>query len=59
VHIARKYQGEWLPAAGALPFNLSGWLAKAGARIYEGELVKDGRSVFANPGGSHTSIIIR
>lgn len=59
VHIARKYQGEWLPAAGALPFNLSGWQARAGARIYAGELVKDGRSVFANPGGPQTSIIIR
>jgi murein DD-endopeptidase MepM/ murein hydrolase activator NlpD len=59
VHIARKYQGEWLPAAGALPFNLSGWEAQAGKRIYEGELVKDGQSVFANPGGPQTSIIIR
>lgn len=24
IHIARKYNGEWIPAYGALPFNLEG-----------------------------------
>jgi murein DD-endopeptidase MepM/ murein hydrolase activator NlpD len=59
VHIARRYNGEWLPAAGPLPFVLSGWEVKTGARLYEGELVKDSQVVSANPGGSHTSIIVR
>jgi LasA protease len=27
VHIARKFNGEWIPAGGPLPFNLDGWIA--------------------------------
>ena len=59
VHVARKYNGEWIPAAGPVPFMLSGWQVQIGTRNYAGELVKDGRVVSANPGGSQTSSIIR
>jgi murein DD-endopeptidase MepM/ murein hydrolase activator NlpD len=59
VHIARKYNGEWLAADGPVPFILSGWRARAGDRLYEGYLTRDGQEVWANPGGSRTSIIIR
>lgn len=59
VHLARKYNGEWIPADGFVPFILSGWLVKAGDRSYEGFLMKNGMVVTANPGGSRTSIIIR
>jgi hypothetical protein len=38
VHIARKYNGEWILAGGAVPFNLEGWVAAPGARVYEGTL---------------------
>jgi len=27
VHIARKYNGEWIAADGPLAFNLSGWIS--------------------------------
>ncbi len=47
VHIARKYNGEWVPASGALAFNLEGWVASAGAITYEGDLVRYGRTVKA------------
>ena len=30
VHIARKYNGEWIDADGAIPFNLEGWIAYGG-----------------------------
>lgn len=59
VHLARKYNGEWLAAAGPLTLALSGWQTQAGARAYEGSLHKDGQAVYANPGGSRTSIIVR
>jgi len=59
VHIARKYNGEWLPAAGPLPFVLSGWQVEAGSRIYEGILVKGDKEVVASPVGPQTSIIVR
>ena len=59
VHIARKYNGEWIPADGSLPFVLSGWVAHAGSNPYEGTLTKDGKTVIAHPYGSfetHISI---
>lgn len=59
VHIARKYNGEWLAADGPLPFVLSGWTAHAGKLSYEGTLEKDGRTVTARPDGSSGSTIIR
>jgi hypothetical protein len=38
VHIARKYNGEWMLAEGALAFNLEGWIASNGAVPYQGTL---------------------
>lgn len=40
VHIARKFNGEWIPASGPLAFNLEGWTAQNGAAPYEGSLVR-------------------
>jgi hypothetical protein len=59
IHLARKYNGEWLGADWPLPFVMSGWQASAGPKIYGGELTKDGQVVSANPGGPRTSIITR
>lgn len=39
VHIARKFNGEWVNAEGALPLVLGGWQAFEGAVAYEGSLV--------------------
>jgi murein DD-endopeptidase MepM/ murein hydrolase activator NlpD len=58
VHITRKYNGEWIPADGPLPFILSGWEAHAGERNYEGTLTKADQVIVANPGGSSISIIV-
>lgn len=59
VHIARKYNGEWILADGPLPFTLSGWTAHAGENNYEGELTKEGATVLALPNGSHQTLITR
>ena len=59
VHMARKYNGEWLDADGPLPFVLSGWLVQKGARNYEGYLIQGNERITANPGGSRISIIVR
>jgi len=42
VHIARKYNGEWIPADGPLAFNLSGWIVRSGAEPYQGTIEKGG-----------------
>ncbi len=59
LHMARKYNGEWLAADGPLPMVLSGWLAHQGELSYEGTLEKDGQFVTAHPDGSAGSTIIR
>ncbi|MEX0787788.1 MAG: M23 family metallopeptidase [Anaerolineales bacterium] len=59
VHIARKYNGEWILAAGALPFNLSGWVAEAGSNPYQGALVKGTQRVLACPCASQETRISR
>ncbi|MBN2086605.1 MAG: LysM peptidoglycan-binding domain-containing protein [Anaerolineales bacterium] len=47
IHIARKYNGEWMLAGGPVPFVLSGWVAAAGEKPYEGTLERDGYVVIA------------
>lgn len=59
IHLARKYNGEWIPADGAVPFVLSGWEVYSGERSYQGELRKGENLVVANPGGPSSSLIIR
>jgi LasA protease len=59
VHIARKFNGEWVLADGPVPFILSGWQGHAGAKPYEGWLTRDGQTVVANPLGILKSIIVR
>jgi hypothetical protein len=49
VHIARKYNGEWIAADGPLPFTMSGWVAQAGFRPFEGSLSRGDQVVVANP----------
>ncbi len=59
VHLARKYNGEWIAADGPVPFILSGWQVRAGKRQYEGTMIKGDQTVFANPGGPRSSLITR
>ncbi len=47
VHLARKYNGEWILADGPLPFTLSGWVAHAGSKPYQGALIKGDLVVYA------------
>ena len=47
LHIARKYNGEWIGAAGAVAFELSGWVTQDGGAPYLGSLVRDGSIVTA------------
>jgi LasA protease len=59
IHLARKYNGEWLEADGPLPMVLSGWVAHAGELGYDGTLEKDGQTISAHPDGSSGSTIVR
>jgi murein DD-endopeptidase MepM/ murein hydrolase activator NlpD len=59
VHIARKYNGEWVPADGPLPFNLGGWVAKAGPLPYKGTLTRDGVTLTACTCSNYLTFITR
>ena len=59
VHIARKYNGEWIAADGPLAFNLSGWVAYNGDKPYQGKLVRKDAVVLAMRYGSFESQITR
>ena len=47
LHIARKYNGEWIDAGEPIPMVLSGWTAQAGAAPYEGALLRGNQVVTA------------
>jgi murein DD-endopeptidase MepM/ murein hydrolase activator NlpD len=38
VHLARKYNGVWIEAAGEIPFDLGGWIAASAGTSYNGSL---------------------
>jgi LasA protease len=46
-HLARRFNGEWLPAAGPLPFILDDWIAAYGDEPYQGTLTRGSRTVEA------------
>ena len=48
VHVARKYNGEWIPAegwSGVLALDMEGWVAHNGRDIYLGTLTRGSRTV--------------
>lgn len=57
IHIARKYNGEWIPADGILPFNLEGWIAHNGQTIYRGTLTRFSQTIMANSNATQDSYI--
>jgi murein DD-endopeptidase MepM/ murein hydrolase activator NlpD len=59
VHIARKYNGEWLHADGPIPFVLGGWTVIAGDKNYEGKLVRGNKVVTGDVYGQAWSLITR
>lgn len=42
LHLARRYNGEWISADGSLPFNLDGWVSSGDGVEYNGYLTRDG-----------------
>jgi len=57
IHIARKYNGEWMPADSPLPFNMEDWIAHNGASPYQGTLVRFNDIVVACQCSARTSFI--
>jgi LasA protease len=47
LHLARRYNGEWISADQDIPFNLDGWTTVGLGYEYDGYLIKDGQTVEA------------
>lgn len=59
VHMARKFNGEWMLAGGPVPFVLSGWTAAAGPTIGSGTLTKGNQVAVANPATTGETFVWR
>ena len=57
IHIARKYNGEWIPAAGILPFVMDAWVPAEGRAEYLGTLTRFTESVSASVDAEEKSLI--
>jgi hypothetical protein len=40
VHLARRYNGEWIPADGPLPFDMDGWVSAGLGPEYDGTMTR-------------------
>jgi LasA protease len=47
IHVARRYNGEWIPADGSIPFNLDGWISEGYGSVYNGYLRRNEQVVEA------------
>jgi len=59
VHLARRYNGEWIAADQTLPFILDGWVSRGTGKVYDGFLEKNGRTIEAYAGRSDNNGIQR
>lgn len=58
IHIARKYNGQWMPADGIISFNLEGWIVHTDGTAYLGTLTRNSKTVTACTCGDAYSQII-
>jgi LasA protease len=58
-HLARRYNGEWIPADQDMPFVLDGWTTVGLGAEYDGYLQKDGQTIEAWDGRSSINEIKR
>lgn len=48
LHLARRFNGEWIPADQDAPFNLSGWISSGAGVEYDGALVRGDQTIEAS-----------
>ena len=58
VHVARKYNGEWILAEGPLAFNFEGWIAHNGSQAYKGTLTRGPLTIIACECSDYQSQIV-
>ena len=56
LHIARKFNGEWVQAYGPLPFNMSGWIP-FGGESYRGGVQRDDDVIYAQTYATSNTLV--
>lgn len=59
VHLARKYNGEWILADSPIPLALDGWIVHDGAAAYKGTLTRFSQTIIASSKSEMKSLIRR
>ena len=59
IHVARKYNGEWMLADGPIPFVMDEWTVVAGEEPYLGRMVDGNRVITADVYGQAWSLVTR
>ncbi len=59
LHLARRYNGEWVPADGPTPFALDGWVSSGTGNEYDGFLRRGAEEVEAWDGNNPLNQIAR
>lgn len=59
LHLARRFNGEWIPADGSVPFVLDGWVSSGTGVEYDGYLTRNGVIVEAFDGNNPINQIQR
>ena len=59
MHLARKYNGEWIAADGPISFNMGGWVVHKGEKPYKGTMTRGEETVTASQYCSFESRIRR
>ena len=59
LHLARKYNGEWMLADGPVAFNMDGWIAHNGDVPYKGTLTRGDQTVTACTCSSKETNLVR
>ncbi len=59
VHIARRFNGEWIAADGSIPFNLNGWVSSGDGIEYNGFLSRGSQTIEAWDSANGLNLISR
>jgi hypothetical protein len=59
LHLARKYNGEWMAADGSLPLVLGAWISSGDGNEYEGTLRRGSEILRADEGASDSNLLSR
>jgi hypothetical protein len=59
VHLARKYNGEWIAADGSMPYNLDGWVSSGSGKEYDGFLTRGAQTIEALDSANELNQIFR